>query len=143
MSAIKCYGYSPAQIPGVWPLMESHLYAACEHDIARKLTTGTLYAKCIESKAVLISISVNGDIVGAAVVSPAQVDKGAHLLVDALGGKYMSLWLDDFVAYLETVAKVNSCKNGILFYGRIGWQKQLKRLGFETVMVTMRKECRT
>lgn len=140
MSDLVIKGVTPQALPGVYSQYEHFIAMAINKDIESKLTLGGLYQACLDGESMAIEIRKAEKLMGVAIVCFTDIRYGKHLFVQALGGTCMDRWLPDFVDYLVTVARGNGCVDGILFCGRPGWQKSLRGLGFESVLVTMRKE---
>ena len=135
---IKVHSVAPQLIPVKWVEYKTLLHRACEHDIERKITVESLYDSIMTHKSFLIEINLGDHLLGVAVCSRSS--KAKSLFIQACAGTEVDLWLHDLVDYLDYMANGLGCTDGLLFCGRIGWQKKLNSLGFKSVLVTMHRE---
>jgi hypothetical protein len=126
-----------------WQIYKGFIAKACEHDLEKRLTLDTVYDSLLTGDYFLIQIKDAGVVVGATVFTVAETDEHRRLFVTTCGGVNSDAWLTRLVEYLDFVASGLKCKDGVLFCGRIGWQKKLKNLGYSTLLVTMHKEAIT
>lgn len=76
---------------------------------------------------------------GVCTMEVQETNAGPHLCVISLTGEDMRHWLDELVMMLKYIAEENDLK-GVMFTGRKGWSRTLKRYGFDTVQHIMRLE---
>ena len=74
----------------------------------------------------------------ACVTSIQYRPKHKAAVVAFLGGKEMHLWFSDLMGVIEAWAKESGCKY-LEEYGRGGWIKEGKKLGWEKFQTVMRK----
>ena len=135
---VKISTVSNSMIPLNWENYRDLLQKACDHDIEKKLTVDCLYAAIMNNESFLIEIKYSQKVVGVAVCT--KLRKSNSLFVQACGGSNADAWLSELDAYLIYLAKGLGYKDGVLFCGRLGWQKKLVGLGYKSVLVTMHKE---
>ena len=135
---LNIHSVAPQLIPVKWAEYKAVLQRACEQDIERKITVESLYESIMSNKSFLIEINMDSRLLGVAVCSRSS--KAQALFIQACAGTDVDVWLDELVDYLNYMASGLGCTDGLLFCGRIGWQKKLARLGFKSVLVTMHKE---
>lgn len=64
-------------------------------------------------------------------------NEGDYLRVVSLTGTRMDRWLDELVLVLRQAAEINNTR-GVMFMGRKGWRKKLKKYGFTPVQDILR-----
>lgn len=137
---IQVAAMTPAQAVENWEACKGFLMMACEHDIEGKVSVGSLYDNVQSGESLCIGVWRDGVLVACAVVGATNLKNGRHLFVQACGGVEMVVWIDQLVDFVECTAQAAGCVDGILFVGRPGWRNVLANLGFNTVLVTMRRE---
>ena len=81
-------------------------------------------------------VSIQGETVARCVFDIVLAGEENWLRVIALEGVDMSAWIDDLVHYLDHCALENELA-GVLFMGRNGWERELRRFGFRKRQVVM------
>ena len=135
---LTIHSVAPQLIPVKWAEYKDLLQRSCDQDIERKITVESLYESIMTNKSFLIEINLDKRLMGVAVCSRAS--KAKALFIQACAGMEVDLWLTELVDYLDYMASGLGCTDGLLFCGRLGWQKKLARLGFKSVLVTMHRE---
>ena len=142
MSGIRVEAMHPDDVAARWGELKGFLTEACAKDIEQKITAGGLYEAIMRSESVCVAIQGSNGLLGCGVVCTTDIRNGRCLFVQALGGSGMSVWLDEFISFLDLICTSTGCTDGILFVGRPGWEPTLRPRGFKTVLVTMLKEVR-
>jgi hypothetical protein len=122
-----------------WAIYREYLLKACEYDVEKRLSIDGIYDALVEGNFHLIEIRNDAGIVAAAVFSVNEAGGTKHLTVNAIGGGDLDTWLSQFVEYLSYLAEGLGCKDGVIFCGRLGWQKKLTKLGFKGISILMHK----
>lgn len=87
-------------------------------------------------RAHLVDITVDGHTMAVAVIDTAQRKGGTWLNVWGVAGEDMQSWLPHFVDWLKAQA-LKMQFDGVMCGGRLGWEKELKRLGWKKQAVVM------
>lgn len=88
-------------------------------------------------KVLLIQVAHGPEVVAAVALELLTGRDGPALVVRWLGGSAMSTWIDLLYVALQDVGRAYKC-SWIVVAGRVGWARELKRLGFNQYMVATR-----
>lgn len=83
----------------------------------------------------LFFIETGGDIAGCLVTMVSK----KTLTVVSLYGEGMSIWLGEVIDFLRGLAKDSGC-NMVVCHGRSGWERELKKYGWNRMYITMGME---
>lgn len=138
----SCKWVRPQDLNGVWPLIEDYLQDALDKSLGEQ-NLNDVYHKILEKKYTLYVIlrgkTLESGIDGVCVVSLDHTRKLIFNIV-LLGGKNFDDW-SHYLSVLEEEGKRLSV-DYITLYGRKGWERKLKPLGFEQKYIVMAKRLR-
>lgn len=117
-----------------WPVLEYWLRPAIRHASGR-YDLDDLFSMIQDDEA-QVWVAVDGaKINGVLVTQIIDYPKKSTLFIVCMAGKNFHLWDNVVHDYLIPFAIQNECQ-AIEFFGRKGWERRAKRLGFETVYRT-------
>ena len=116
----------------VWPVVEGFLQQAVDHSNG-EMCIEDVFKRLIKGNMLLVTISVESDIVAAIAIEQRNFGSGKRVLnLTLLGGSEMEHWMDEFSDIADKLAKDYKCDE-IYIVGRKGWVRALRSYGFETV----------
>ena len=123
----------------LWPDLEEYVAAALEHDPYISVTVAEVEQQLSKGYARLLVTTDDNEILGATVVQMFRAGAGRVIHVLTTAGVELDRWLSDLVDAVEALAQAN---NGvaITMSGRPGWTRTLRKFGFKTQHVQMRRE---
>jgi hypothetical protein len=92
-----------------------------------------------KGKLMVVQIFEGVEAVAVALLEFVKLRDGSALHVRYLSGNGMGGWLDELHEKLQEIARAYDCQ-WISLTGRMGWQKELKRLNWNPVAIQMRAE---
>lgn len=121
----------------IWNQVKPHIDAALYY------TKGEMVAEGIKEKLLtgedLLLLAVEDGILASIVCEIVQTATIKVCHVVACGGVRADIWLDKWYEIIVPLAKEQGCQR-ISLSGRKGWEKKLKRYGFEHAYTTLDQE---
>lgn len=124
---------------------EDYYSVAIENALARSYQHNDRIEAMIESlatgHALAIDVRIAGIPTGIGVVETIETKNGPYTNIWTLTGSGMDLWSEDFLDYVEDLAR-SMGHRGVMLSGRKGWSKikALKGRGYETEAIIMMRE---
>jgi hypothetical protein len=132
----------PALVDSLWYKVAPLIEKAIEHSNG-ELDLINMYDKIMENDMLLLVVSEGKDNIMAAVtLEKRDFATGKTILnICTAGGSDMHLWVDKVLDIAEQMAKDFGCED-VYIVGRGGWQRQLKKNGYEVVHTVLKKKVR-
>ena len=91
-----------------------------------------------QGKAWAIDVRLGDEILASSVVEKLETKGGVMLNIWVCAGRSMDEWLPEILECIEGWAVVIGAR-GVMLSGREGWQRALKKYGYETTNITLKK----
>ena len=127
---------TPEFVPQVWGKAAPYLEEAINISGGRATVPETL-VRCLSGNLQLwLAYDTDTlDVLGSFATSVDTYPDAKLLTVQLLGGEQFDQWIDDCQDKLVIWAAANECR-GIQLFGREGWVRKLKKLGWQKKFVT-------
>jgi hypothetical protein len=129
---------SPAGIPLVWPKVKDRVRSVIE--LVRERTLEFYEQELLADTHNLWLLMACDVIEGIVITHIGFMQNGRKVMViDIAEGEFSDYWAGKFLPFIEELADYNAC-DSVEFYGRPGWRKVAKSHGYDTPIVSYRKE---
>ena len=119
-------------------LYEQMLGEAMEYSHRPEDTIDAVSEAVIKGTAMAVRVEYDDELLAVAVLEGMETKQGRSINIWALAGERVAMWIDDFLTFVDEVARKFHCQ-GVIMGGRPGWQKKLKPQGWSVQSVIMRK----
>ena len=126
------------QIETIWPRVKDHIQAALSHSKG-EISLETIKGRLLENRSLLLLACENVVILASIVCELVDTDNGRVCNIVTCGGSDSDTWLDEWYNQIVPIAKDQGCVR-ISLNGRKGWEKRLKKYGFEHAYTTLHRE---
>lgn len=126
------------KIDQIWPRIKDHIQMALDHSKG-ELSINTLKKRLDENRSLLLLASDGADILASIVCELVDTDSGRVCNIVTAGGEKADTWLDEWYNQIVPIAKDQGCVR-ISLNGRKGWEKKLKKYGFDYAYTTLHRE---
>ena len=135
---IKIVAIESNQIETAWPRVKGHIQAALDK-AKGELSIETIKDRLLNKTSMLL-VAADGIVILASIVCElVETESGRVCHIIAAGGKHADTWLDEWYNQIVPIAKDQGCVR-ISLNGRKGWEKKLKKYGFNHAYTTLHRE---
>ncbi len=139
MSDIVIGAIRPELIDVTWPVVEQHIQMAIQFS-NDELNLGMMKQSLINGTMILLVVYRGGKIIASCTLEKRTFDSGKEVVhISTLGGSDMELWADKMDETIEALALEQGC-NELYIIGRKGWDKYLKKRGYNHVHTVLCKK---
>ena len=129
----------PELVDIVWPLVHQHILMATQFS-NDELNVDQIKESIKNGVVLLLVVYKDGKIIASCTIEKRTFDSGKVVVhISTLGGSEMELWADKMDKAIESVALEQGC-NELYIIGRKGWDKYLKKRGYNHVHTVLCKK---
>lgn len=125
---IEIYGVETSMLDQAWDEISPFIQMGLDY-AQNELSINDVYTMIKEHRVVPIVMSYEGAILSVVTMEIAEKPQKRVLNLMTAGGTELDKWLDEFMDVATQLALEQGC-DAIYINGRRGWEKKLKRYGF-------------
>lgn len=138
MNDIEIYGIETSMLDRAWDEIKPFIELGLEH-AQDELTAIDVYNLIKQHVVVPIVMGYEGEILAVVTLELSEKPNKRIMSLMTAGGTSIDKWLDEFLEIATQLAVEQNC-DAIYITGRRGWEKKLKRYGYNYAYTVLTKE---